>query len=119
MSIWESSGDLDDKSESEPRSPAAASEGKDKAGRKAPKSAAPGGLKWDRRTLRLTVVGVAIVVALIAWLATRGGGSDSSEPASAEPGAPRIVSVDELREVAARWVSRSTGRGRFPARIWS
>ena len=72
-----------------------------KAG-KAPKSAAaPGGRKWNRRTLRFAVVGVAIVVALIAWLATRGGGDSSSEPVTGEPGSPRIVSVDELREAAA------------------
>jgi hypothetical protein len=62
----------------------------------------PGGLKWDRRMLRGGVIAVAIVVALIAWLATRGGDSESPEPAAAvEAAAPRIVTVDELREVAA------------------
>jgi hypothetical protein len=60
------------------------------------------GPQWDRRRLRLAVVGLAVVVALIAWLATRGGDSDSSEPepvAAAAP--PRIVTVAQLREVAA------------------
>lgn len=102
MSIWESSRDLDDKSEREPRSPAAVNEGNDKARAKAPKSAESGGLKWDRRTLRFAVVGLAVLVALIAWLATRGGGDESSEPASsAEAAAVRIVNTDELREAAA------------------
>jgi hypothetical protein len=60
------------------------------------------GPQWDRRRLRLAVVGLAVVVALIAWLATRGGGSDSSEPEpTAAAGPPRIVTVSQLREVAA------------------
>ena len=53
-----------------------------------------------RNLLRGGVVALAIVVALIAWLATRDGGGDSPSP-SAEVTTPRIVSVDELREVAA------------------
>lgn len=46
---------------------------------------------------------MAIVVALIAWLATRGGDSSSSEPEpapTAEAAPPRIVTVAQLREAA-------------------
>ncbi|MGB7587672.1 MAG: hypothetical protein WBM00_03075 [Solirubrobacterales bacterium] len=43
---------------------------------------------------------IAVVVALVAWLATRSD-NGSSEPAEPEVGPPRIVAVDELREVAA------------------
>lgn len=58
---------------------------------------------------------VAIVVAVVAWLATRDNG-DSSEPAAAEPAAARIVSVAELREAAATlaqpiyWAGRMAGK---------
>jgi hypothetical protein len=54
-----------------------------------------------RKLLRIGVIAIAIVVALVAWLATRDSGGGSSEPAkTAAEAAPRIVSVDELREVA-------------------
>jgi hypothetical protein len=63
----------------------------------------PGGAKLDRRLLRGGVIAVAVAVALIAWLATRGSDESSPEPApAAEASAPRIVTVDELREVAAK-----------------
>lgn len=57
-----------------------------------------------RKLLRIGIVALAVVVALVAWLATRGGDDNSSEPATTSEAAavPRIVSVDELREVAAR-----------------
>jgi len=55
----------------------------------------------QRKMLRVGVIALAVVVALIAWLATRGGDDDSSEPATAEAAAPRIVTVDEMREAAA------------------
>jgi hypothetical protein len=42
-----------------------------------------------------------VAVALVAWLATRDGSSDSSEPAPVEASAPRIVTPAELREAAA------------------
>lgn len=54
-----------------------------------------------RRLLRIGVIAIAIVVALIAWLATRDSGG-GSQPTAAEEAGPRIVTVDELREVAAR-----------------
>lgn len=56
-----------------------------------------------RKMLRIGVVALAVVVALIAWLATRGGNDSSSEPTtSAEPAAaPQLVTVDQLRETAA------------------
>jgi hypothetical protein len=56
-----------------------------------------------RKLLRGGVIAIAVVVALIAWLATRGDDSGSSEPATpeAEAAAPRIVTVDELRKAAA------------------
>lgn len=53
-----------------------------------------------RRLLRWGVVGIAVLVGLIAWLTTRGG-DDESESAPVEAGAPRIVTVAELREAAA------------------
>jgi hypothetical protein len=74
----------------------------DREREKGPEPAAADGSQGDRRRLRFAVVGLAVVVALIAWLATRGGGSDSSEPEpTAAAGPPRIVTVAELREVAA------------------
>jgi hypothetical protein len=62
----------------------------------------PGGGR-NPRLLRAGVIAVAIVVALIAWLATRGGDSSSEpEPASTAAAAPpRIVTPAELREAAA------------------
>lgn len=54
------------------------------------------------RLLRIGVIAIAIVVALIAWLVTRDSGGGSSEPTTAEEAGPRIVTVDELREVAAK-----------------
>jgi hypothetical protein len=59
------------------------------------------GVADRRRLLRWAVVGLAVIVALIAWLATRGG-DGSSEPAPApEAAAARIVSPAQLREAAA------------------
>ncbi len=53
-----------------------------------------------RRLLRVAVLAVAILAAVISWLATRnGGGPTEVEPST--PGAPRFVSVSELRETAA------------------
>lgn len=52
-----------------------------------------------RRALRLAVLGLAVLVALIAWLATRDD-DGSSEPAVSDPAAPRIVSSAELSEAA-------------------
>jgi hypothetical protein len=52
-----------------------------------------------RPLLRASVVGLALIVALIAWLATRG--DDKSSPEAIVEGAPRIVSEAELKEVAA------------------
>jgi hypothetical protein len=57
-----------------------------------------GGDAARRKRLRWGVVGLAVLVALIAWIATRGGGESSSEPATAEPAPPRIVTEDELKE---------------------
>jgi len=62
------------------------------------KAKAAGG---NRRTLRIAVVGVAIVVAVIAWVATRDSGGGSAEPASTEAAAPRIVTPAQLSEAAA------------------
>jgi hypothetical protein len=56
-----------------------------------------------RRLLRIGVVAVAVLVALIAWLATRGDGGSSSEPEptpAAEAGPPRVVTVAQIREAA-------------------
>ncbi len=61
------------------------------------------GVRLDRRALRIGVVVLAVVVALIAWLATRGGGEGASESGpgrSTEAAAPRIVTVAALREAA-------------------
>lgn len=59
------------------------------------------GKRPNQRLLRFGVIAVAVVVALVAWLATRDSGDDSPESAAAEVAAPRIVSVAELREAAA------------------
>lgn len=53
-----------------------------------------------RKLLRWGVIGAAVLVALIAWLTTRGGGSTDSEPAPAGAPTPRIVSEAELKEAA-------------------
>ena len=63
------------------------------------------GLPADRRKLlRGGVIILALLVALIAWLATRGGDGESAapEPSARSEGTPRIVTVYEIREVAAR-----------------
>lgn len=74
------------------------------------------GLKGNRRIqLRIAVVVGALIVGLIAWLATRDSGS-SSEPVSTEAAAPRIVDLAELREAAATlgqpiyWAGPMTGK---------
>ena len=51
-----------------------------------------------RKLLRWGVIGLAVLVALIAWIATRGGDESSSEPAPAEAVPPRIVTEAELKE---------------------
>ncbi len=53
-----------------------------------------------RKLLRWGIVALAMIVGVIAWLATRDNGDGSSEPAPAEAVAPRIVTVAELREAA-------------------
>jgi hypothetical protein len=56
----------------------------------------------NRRKLRLGVIALAVVVAIVAWVASRDSGGGSSEPAaSTEPGPPRIVTAAELQEAAA------------------
>jgi len=56
----------------------------------------------NRRKLRLGVIGLAVVVAIVAWVASRDSGGGSSEPAApTEPGPPRIVTAAELQETAA------------------
>jgi hypothetical protein len=52
------------------------------------------------RLLRWGVVGLALAVALVAWLATRGGDEGSPAPPP-EAAAPRIVGEAQLREAAA------------------
>ena len=53
-----------------------------------------------RRLLRFGVLGLAILIGVIAWVATSGGDDSSSTPEPAEA-APRIVSEAELAETAA------------------
>lgn len=66
-----------------------------------PEKAAPAAKAPNRRKLlRWGIVALAVVVGVIAWLATRDNGGGSSEPAPAEA-ALRIVTVAELREAAA------------------
>lgn len=72
-----------------------------RAEKHAGKQSAPAAKKdADRRKrLRWGVVGLAVLVALIAWLATRGGDEGSSEPAAvSEAAPPRIVTEAELKE---------------------
>jgi hypothetical protein len=73
-------------------------------------------LKGNRRIqLRIAVIFGALAVGLIAWLATRDSGS-SSEPASSETAASRIVDLAELQEAAATlgqpiyWAGSMTGK---------
>ena len=56
-----------------------------------------------RKLLRWGVVGLAVLVALIAWIATRGGGESSSEPEATAPAeaVSRIVTPAELTTAAA------------------
>ena len=62
----------------------------------------PGKELADRRKLlRWGIVTLAVIVALVAWLATRNDDGSSSEPAPAEAAAPRVVTVAQLREAAA------------------
>lgn len=64
--------------------------------------------------LRGIVVGLALVVGVVAWLATRGG---DSEPAATEPAVEsRLVSSGELPQIAAQsghpvyWAGQSLKR---------
>ncbi len=72
----------------------------------APGAGGPGaaaGAARRRRTLRWGIVGLAVIVAVVAWLVTRNGGdgeSEPAEPASAGFGA-RIVDEAELAKIAA------------------
>jgi hypothetical protein len=54
-----------------------------------------------RRMLRIGIVALALLVGIIAWVASNGGddGESSSEPASAGV-EPKILSVEELEEFA-------------------
>jgi hypothetical protein len=71
--------------------PTAAGEGRDTPRRR------------DRtRRLRGAVIALALLVGVIAWLATRGDDSSSPESATRKVSPTRIVTVDELRQVAAR-----------------
>ena len=86
----------------EPAKPgAAAGAGRGRKTADKPPSAKPAD---RRRMLRAGAVALAVLVALVAWLATRGDDNGSSEPATTEAAAspPRIVTVDELRDVAAK-----------------
>jgi hypothetical protein len=55
-----------------------------------------------RLLLRGGVVALAVVVALIAWLSTRGDSAGGEEAASPPPSSSRIVSAAELGEVAVK-----------------
>jgi hypothetical protein len=50
------------------------------------------------RTLRIGIVGLALLVGVIAWVATRGDDGSSAESSASET---RIVSVEELEEFAS------------------
>jgi len=64
-------------------------------------SAVPPAPDNRRKLLRATLVGIAVVAALVAWLATRDSGDDSSESAAPETASARIVTPAELGDVAA------------------
>jgi len=73
------------------------------AGKSAPKgSPAPvPGPAGNRRMLRIGVVALALVVGLVAWLATRGDDSGESAPAASSNGVEaKIVDLGELEEFA-------------------
>jgi hypothetical protein len=55
-----------------------------------------------RKMLRWGIIALAVIVGVIAWLTTRDNGGSSEPSPAAETIAPRIVTVDELREVAAK-----------------
>jgi hypothetical protein len=56
--------------------------------------------RWSRRTLlRAAVLGGAVLVALVAWLSTRGGDSSAAPEVQSLP--PRIVSPAELSAASA------------------
>jgi hypothetical protein len=63
----------------------------------------PAGQTADgRRTLRWGIVVLALVVGLIAWVATQGDDGESSEPESSATGSEaRIVDEDELADIAS------------------
>lgn len=55
----------------------------------------------NRKLLRWGIVGLAVLVGLIAWIASRGGDDGDSTPAASASAEPRIVSQEELEEIAA------------------
>lgn len=60
----------------------------------------PSRAESNRRMLRIGIVALALLVGVIAWIATSGGDDESTpEPASAGVDA-KIVSVEELEEIA-------------------
>jgi hypothetical protein len=64
-------------------------------------SLGPSLLANRRWLLRGAVVAVAVLAALIAWLATKGGGEGSVQPASQLAPEARVVTPAELQEAAA------------------
>jgi hypothetical protein len=54
-----------------------------------------------RRMLRIGIVVLALLVGVIAWLATRGGNDDTTPAASSSGVEAKIVSSEELEELAA------------------
>jgi hypothetical protein len=111
----EKTGPESDKPDSGPAKPAEPSAEKDKPAGEGPRpggsgkrsakpdeaGAKPSLTPENRRKLRLGIVAVAIVVAVVAWVASRDGGDGSSEPETVEPGPPRIVTAAELQEASA------------------
>lgn len=55
----------------------------------------------NRRILRVGIVALALIVGVIAWLATRGDDSDTAPTASSTEFEAKIVSGEELEELAA------------------
>ena len=82
------------------------SEGSEKAEKEAPKperDAAKSPPKADdkRRMLRFGIVALALIVGVIAWVATSGDDEGSTTETASSGIEPKIVSVEELEEFAA------------------